>query len=108
MKITILGCGGSVGVPRIDGSWGACDPNEPKNRRSRGSIVIERGETRLLIDTSPDLRSQFLANGFHWVSAVAWTHDHADQTHGIDDLRTLAYIQKNASRAMPMPSRMNA
>jgi len=94
MKITILGCGGSVGVPRIDGSWGACDPGEPKNRRSRGSIVIEQGDTRLLVDTSPDLRNQFLANGFNWVSAVAWTHDHADQTHGIDDLRILSYIAR--------------
>ncbi|MEK9969146.1 MAG: MBL fold metallo-hydrolase [Ferrovibrio sp.] len=94
MKITILGCGGSVGVPRIDGSWGACDPAEPKNRRSRGSIVVEQGETRLLIDTSPDLRNQFLANGFNWVTAVAWTHDHADQTHGIDDLRILSYIAR--------------
>jgi phosphoribosyl 1,2-cyclic phosphate phosphodiesterase len=94
MRITILGCGGSVGVPRIDGNWGACDPNEPRNRRSRSSIVIEQGDTRLLIDTSPDLRNQFLANGFHWVSAVAWTHDHADQTHGLDDLRTLAYISR--------------
>ncbi len=91
MRAIILGCGTSTGVPRINGDWGACDPGEPKNRRSRGSIVVEQGKTRLLIDTSPDLRSQFLANDLSWISAVAWTHDHADQTHGLDDLRILAY-----------------
>jgi phosphoribosyl 1,2-cyclic phosphate phosphodiesterase len=91
MRAIILGCGASAGVPRIDGNWGVCDPEEPKNRRSRGSIVVEQGDTRLLVDTSPDLRNQFLANGLTSVSAVAWTHDHADQTHGLDDLRMLAY-----------------
>ncbi len=91
MKAIILGCGGSVGVPRIDGAWGDCDPNEPRNRRSRGSIVVELDDTRILVDTSPDLRSQFIANDLTWVSAVVWTHDHADQTHGIDDIRILAY-----------------
>jgi phosphoribosyl 1,2-cyclic phosphate phosphodiesterase len=94
MRAIILGCGTSAGVPRIDGDWGACDPNEPKNRRSRGSIVVEQGGTRILVDTSPDLRTQFLANGLTWVSGVAWTHDHADQTHGLDDLRMLAYAAK--------------
>lgn len=92
MRAIILGCGTSAGVPRIDGEWGACDPSEPKNRRSRCSILLEQADTRLLVDTSPDLRSQFLANGLTWVSAVAWTHDHADQTHGLDDLRILAYV----------------
>jgi phosphoribosyl 1,2-cyclic phosphate phosphodiesterase len=91
MRAIILGCGTSTGVPRIDGAWGDCDPNEPKNRRSRGSIVVEKGDTRLLIDTSPDLRNQFLVNGLSGITAVAWTHDHADQTHGLDDLRILAY-----------------
>jgi phosphoribosyl 1,2-cyclic phosphate phosphodiesterase len=91
MKAILLGSGGSVGVPRIDGAWGACDPNEPKNRRTRGSIVVEQDDTRILVDTSPDLRTQFLDNQLHWVSAVVWTHDHADQTHGIDDIRILAY-----------------
>lgn len=94
MRAIILGCGTSAGVPRIDGDWGACDPAEPKNRRSRCSIVIEQGDTRLLVDTSPDLRNQFLANDIKWVSAVAWTHDHADQTHGLDDLRILAYTSR--------------
>lgn len=91
MRVIILGCGTSAGVPRIDGDWGACDPQEPRNRRSRCSIIVEQGSTRLLVDTSPDLRQQFLANGLTAVSAVLWTHDHADQTHGIDDLRILAY-----------------
>jgi len=94
MKAVILGCGSSTGVPRIDGSWGSCDPLEPKNRRSRGSILVEQGETRVLIDTSPDLRRQLLDNSISWVSAVVWSHDHADQTHGIDDLRILAYTAK--------------
>lgn len=91
MRVIILGCGTSAGVPRIDGDWGACDPQEPRNCRSRCSIIVEQGSTRLLVDTSPDLRQQFLANGLTAVSAVLWTHDHADQTHGIDDLRILAY-----------------
>ncbi|WP_428246962.1 MBL fold metallo-hydrolase [Ferrovibrio sp.] len=91
MKSIILGCGASTGTPRVDGSWGACDPNEPRNRRSRCSIVVEQGDTRVLVDTSPDLRQQFLSNGLTSVSAVVWTHDHADQTHGIDDVRILAY-----------------
>ncbi|MBX3456592.1 MBL fold metallo-hydrolase [Ferrovibrio sp.] len=95
MKAIILGCGTSTGVPRIDGAWGACDPTNPKNRRSRGSILVEHEDTRVLVDTSPDLRSQFLANGLTWVSAVVWTHDHADQTHGADDLRILAYTSKH-------------
>lgn len=94
MRAVILGCGSSTGVPRIDGSWGNCDPLEPKNRRSRGSILVEQGETRVLIDTSPDLRRQLLDNSISWVSAVVWSHDHADQTHGIDDLRILAYTAK--------------
>lgn len=95
MRAIILGCGTSTGVPRIDGAWGACDPNEPRNRRLRGSILVEEGDTRVLVDTSPDLRQQFLANGIHHVSAVVWTHDHADQSHGIDDLRILAYAAQH-------------
>ncbi len=87
LKLTILGCGTSTGVPRIGNDWGDCDPNEPKNRRSRVSILVESSTTRILVDTSPDLRNQFLANGIDHVDAVIWTHDHADHTHGIDDLR---------------------
>lgn len=94
MEVTILGCGSSGGVPRGDGDWGACDPSEPRNRRSRCSLLARRrgpdGETAVLIDTSPDLREQMLAAGASRVDAVLYTHDHADQTHGIDDLRVFA------------------
>lgn len=94
LEITILGCGSSGGVPRGDGDWGACDPADPRNRRSRCSALIRRrsqsGETTVLIDTSPDLRSQMLAASVRQVDAVLFTHDHADQTHGIDDLRVFA------------------
>ena len=89
LKVTVLGCGSSGGVPRIGGHWGACDPNEPKNRRSRCSLLVERGETAVLVDTSPDLREQLLRTGKDWLDGVLFTHDHADQTHGIDDLRAL-------------------
>ncbi|MEO1038137.1 MAG: MBL fold metallo-hydrolase [Pseudomonadota bacterium] len=101
LRITLLGCGSSGGVPRIDGDWGDCDPAEPKNRRRRCSILVERAPslkameegavTRLLIDTSPDLREQLISAGVTTLDAVAFTHDHADQTHGIDDLRALIY-----------------
>lgn len=94
LEITILGSGSSGGVPRGDGDWGACDPAEPKNRRSRCSALVRRrgaeGETTVLIDTSPDLREQMLRAGVKSVDAVLYTHDHADQTHGIDDLRVFA------------------
>lgn len=99
MKAIILGCGTSTGVPRIDGSWGACDPANPKNDRMRGSILVEHGNTRVLVDTSPDLRRQLLNNRINWLTGVVWTHDHADQTHGIDDLRILAYT---ARRRVPV------
>jgi phosphoribosyl 1,2-cyclic phosphate phosphodiesterase len=92
MKIRILGCGTSSGVPRIGGDWGACDPNEPRNRRTRVSILVESGDVRILVDTSPDLRQQFLAAGIGLVDAVIWTHDHADHCHGIDDLRQLYHL----------------
>ena len=89
MKLTILGCGTSLGVPRVGNDWGECDPAEPKNRRSRVSILVESDSTRILVDTSPDLREQFLANDIDLVDAVIWTHDHADHSHGIDDLRAV-------------------
>jgi len=89
LKLTILGCGTSTGVPRIGNDWGDCDPNEPKNRRSRVSILVESPTTRILVDSSPDLRNQFLDNGIDHIDAVIWTHDHADHCHGIDDLRPL-------------------
>ena len=89
MKLTILGCGTSSGVPRIGNDWGSCDPKEPKNSRSRASIIVETETTRILVDTSPDLREQLLINKIDAIDAVVWTHDHADHCHGIDDLRQL-------------------
>lgn len=94
MKLVVLGSGTSTGVPRLGNDWGACDPEEPKNRRSRVSIIVENDEgRRLLVDTSPDLRFQLLTNGIEKVDAVFWTHDHADHCHGIDDLRVMRYIR---------------
>ncbi len=95
LKVTILGCGSSGGVPRLGGTdgageWGACDPNEPKNRRTRCSILVERGQTRVLVDTSPNMREQLLAAHTGKLDAVLITHDHADQVHGLDDLRMIA------------------
>jgi len=91
MQITILGCGSSGGVPRIGGHWGACDPTNPKNARRRCSILVERigsdGTTSVLIDTSPDMRSQLLDAGVTRLDAVLYTHAHADHVHGLDDLR---------------------
>jgi len=99
MKLIVLGSGTSTGVPRIGNDWGDCDPTEPKNRRSRVSIIVENDAgARLLVDTSPDLRSQLLACNIDRVDAVFWTHDHADHTHGIDDLRPMRY-----GRAAPLP-----
>ena len=96
MRLVILGSGTSTGVPRLGGEtgidWGDCDPDEPRNRRTRVSILLESDEgSRILVDTSPDLRSQLLANHIGRIDAVFWTHDHADHTHGIDDLRPLRY-----------------
>lgn len=87
MKVTILGCGTSGGVPRVGNVWGACDPENPKNRRRRVSILVEEGDSRLLVDTSPDLREQLLDADVDRLNGVLYTHDHADHTHGIDDLR---------------------
>ena len=87
MRVTILGCGSSQGVPRIGGDWGACDPAEPRNRRLRPSILVEWDGLNILVDTSPDLRQQLLAAGVARLDAVLFTHAHADHVHGIDDLR---------------------
>ena len=89
MKVTILGCGSSMGVPLVGDHWGDCDPAEPKNRRLRASILVEEGPVRLLVDTGPDLRQQLLAAGVRTVSAILYTHAHADHLHGIDDVRAL-------------------
>lgn len=94
MKVTILGCGTSGGVPRIGNVWGACDPNNPKNRRRRVSILVEQGDSRLLVDTSPDLREQLLDARVDTLDGVLYTHDHADHTHGIDDLRAVFHTMR--------------
>lgn len=96
MRVRILGCGTSSGVPRVGNDWGACDPAEPKNRRRRVSIIVEHGDTRILVDTGPDLREQLLDAGVSDVTAVIWTHDHADHCHGIDDLRQLFHARGSA------------
>ncbi|KCZ94684.1 MBL fold metallo-hydrolase [Hyphomonas johnsonii] len=93
-RLTLLGTGSSGGVPRVGGDWGLCDPEEPKNRRTRCGALLDRlgpdgAITRILIDTSPDLREQLLAARVTHVDALVYTHDHADQTHGIDDVRAL-------------------
>lgn len=97
LRFTILGCGSSGGVPRPALGWGACDPTNPKNRRRRTSLLVERrvtsGISRVLIDTSPDLREQLLDAHVDRLDAVFYTHEHADHTHGIDDLRSL-YIRR--------------
>ena len=97
-RLTILGCGSSPGTPRINGDWGACDPDNPKNRRRRCSVLVERigpeGTTTVLIDTSPDLREQMLMAGVNQIDGVLYTHPHADHIHGIDDLRQYALIQR--------------
>lgn len=96
----MLGSGTSTGVPRVGGDWGDCDPEEPRNRRTRVSIIVESDEgKRLLIDTSTDLRQQLLANDIESVDGVFWTHDHADHCHGIDDLRVMRY-----GRGGPIPA----
>ncbi len=91
LTFTVLGCGSSGGVPRIGGDWGACDPNNPRNRRRRCSLLVTKtstsGVTRLLIDTSPDLREQLLDAKTDNIDSVLFTHEHADHTHGIDELR---------------------
>ena len=100
LEAVILGCGSSGGVPRADGAWGACDPDEPKNRRTRCSLLVRRrgpyGQTNVLVDTAPELRQQTAGAGVNHVDAVMFTHDHADQVHGIDDLR--AFFLSNGQR----------
>jgi phosphoribosyl 1,2-cyclic phosphate phosphodiesterase len=92
LKLIILGSGTSTGVPRVGNDWGACDPNEPKNRRTRVSIIVESDDCkRLLVDTSTDLRFQLLQNEITALDGVFWTHDHADHCHGIDDLRAVRF-----------------
>jgi phosphoribosyl 1,2-cyclic phosphate phosphodiesterase len=94
MKITVLGCGTSGGVPLIGNDWGACDPKEPRNRRTRVSVLVEEGDTTLLVDTSPDMRHQLLDCNLQSLTAVLYTHAHADHANGIDDLRSINWLIK--------------
>jgi phosphoribosyl 1,2-cyclic phosphate phosphodiesterase len=98
LRFTILGCGSSGGVPRLGNHWGACDPENPKNIRRRCSMLVERigagGTTRVLIDTTPDMRGQLLDAGVGELDAVAYTHSHADHVHGLDDLRQIVFNMK--------------
>ena len=102
MKARILGCGTSSGVPRIGNDWGDCDPKEPRNRRTRSSILIQSGEAKLLVDCGPDLRGQLLAAELIDIDCVIVTHDHADHCHGIDDLRQIAH---HLERPVPIAAR---
>jgi phosphoribosyl 1,2-cyclic phosphate phosphodiesterase len=115
LRVTILGCGSSGGVPRPALGWGDCDPNNPKNRRRRTSLLVERrsaaGVTRVLVDTSPDLREQLLDAEVDSLDAVLYTHEHADHTHGIDDLRGIfikrrkrvpVYLDERTAQVMRM------
>lgn len=100
MKVRILGSGTSSGVPRIGNDWGACDPAEPRNRRTRVSLLVEHEDTRILVDTGPDMREQLLAANVGTVDAVIWTHDHADHLHGIDDLRQVFHALGHPVRGL--------
>src|SRR5208283_5636991 len=113
LKFTILGCGSSMGVPRVALGWGSCDPSNPKNRRRRCALLVERsdakGRTRVLVDCTPDLREQLLEAEVDWLDGVFITHEHADHIHGIDDLRPLfvhkrrrvtVYLDEATSRSM--------
>ena len=103
LTFTILGCGSSGGVPRLGGDWGDCDPHNPKNRRRRCSMLVQRitgqGTTSVLIDTSPDMREQLLDAGIGTLDAVVYTHSHADHVHGIDDLRQIVF---NTRKRLPV------
>lgn len=98
LRFTVLGCASSPGVPRITGEWGACDPENPKNRRTRCSLLVERigrdGTTRIVVDTSPDFRQQMINARADTLDAAIFTHAHADHIHGIDDLRQYAIAQR--------------
>ncbi|MDO8874549.1 MAG: MBL fold metallo-hydrolase [Pseudolabrys sp.] len=114
MRFTILGCGSSMGVPRVALGWGDCDPANPKNRRRRCALLVERAQgpgkvTRVLVDAGPDLREQLIEAKVDWVDGVFITHEHADHTHGLDDLRPLfvnkrrqvdTYLDEPTSRAL--------
>ena len=99
MRVTVLGCGASTGVPAIGPDWGRCDPADPRNRRRRVSVLVEVGEIVILIDTSPDLREQLIDARVSRLDAVVVTHAHADHLHGIDDLRS---VNRLMGQAIPL------
>jgi len=101
MRVTILGCGPSGGVPLIGNDWGDCDPGDPKNRRRRASILLEHEGAQILVDASPDMRAQLLDAGVSRLDAILFTHAHADHCHGIDEVRAL-------NRAMAQPIQIYA
>lgn len=106
VRVTVLGCGASAGVPapgaQPGGEWGACDPVEPRNRRRRASILIESETTRVLVDATPDLRAQLVDVGAD-IDAIIFTHAHADHVHGIDDLRAVCRLRRAALDAYAWP-----
>ena len=102
IKFTILGCGSSLGIPRIDGYYGSCDPKNKKNIRSRCSALISSKNLNILIDTSPDLKSQLLKNKVKNIDTVFYTHSHADQTHGINELRVFSLKNKKKYQFLQM------
>ncbi len=101
LEVTVLGCGSSAGVPRADGEWGACDPAQPRNRRSRCSLMVRRlspagpeRQTTVVVDAAPEFRLQSVAAGVRRLDGLLITHDHADQCHGMDDIRAFAIVQR--------------
>ncbi|MBV8060051.1 MAG: MBL fold metallo-hydrolase [Alphaproteobacteria bacterium] len=106
MKITVLGCGSSGGCPLIGNDWGQCDPAEPRNRRTRVSLYIEAEGQGIIIDTSPDMREQLLRENIKHVTAVLYTHAHADHCHGIDDLRSINWMMHEPVRVYADPMTM--
>ena len=97
-KLIILGCGNSMGTPRIDGHWGKCDKKNKKNFRTRCSAIIQKGKNYILIDTSPDIKNQLNQNKIKNVSSVIYTHEHSDQTNGLFELRPFAFIKKKKEK----------
>lgn len=97
LKLTVLGCGNSAGVPAIGNFWGSCDPNEPRNRRHRCSLAVQSGTSTVIIDTGADLRHQINEQNISYIDGVFYTHDHSDHTHGIDDLRPFFFRNNRTS-----------
>jgi len=108
VKVRVLGSGTSSGVPRIGNDWGSCDPTEPRNRRTRASLLVEHEGTRILVDTGPDMREQLLAADVGRVDAIIWTHDHADHVNGIDDVRQLFHAVGHPVKGFARPETLGA